>query len=107
MRGFCSQFFQTCDGTKQLEIYKEPDWHLFQMKDRKFCFIALYQDNLEFFLMPRAQVGTFGLEECEEDSKHLKLGKSWFRVTDMKFKDTVLLSSSDEMAFPYKCCSTT
>ncbi|KAK8657487.1 hypothetical protein V6N13_035721 [Hibiscus sabdariffa] len=107
MRGFCSQFFQTCDGTKQLEIYKEPDWHLFQIKDRKFCFIALYQDNLEFFLMPRAQVGTFGLEECEEDSKHLKLGKSWFRVTDMKFKDTVLLSSSDEMAFPYKCCSTT
>ncbi|KAL4383066.1 hypothetical protein GQ457_15G004040 [Hibiscus cannabinus] len=59
--------------------------------------------------MSRAQVGTFGLEGCEEDSKHhLKLDKSWFRVTDMKFKDTVLLSSSScQEAFPYECCITT
>ncbi|KAK8657443.1 hypothetical protein V6N13_035683 [Hibiscus sabdariffa] len=85
MRGFCSQ----------LEIYEQPDWHLFQIRDDWH------------FSYARAQVGTFGLEECEEDSKHLKLDKSCFRVTDMKFKDTVLLTSSDVMDTPYEFCSTT
>ncbi|KAK8657436.1 hypothetical protein V6N13_035676 [Hibiscus sabdariffa] len=97
MLGFFSQFFQTCVGKEQLGIRKEPEWHLFQIKDRKFCFIVLYKVYWHFSYT-RAQVGTFGLEECdsdEEDSKHLKLGKSRFRVTDMKFKDTALLSNSD------------
>ncbi|KAK8658579.1 hypothetical protein V6N13_036782 [Hibiscus sabdariffa] len=79
-----------------------------QFSEIDFSIDCLHEDGL--FFMPRAQVGTFHVEECnaeEEDSKHLKLGKSWFRVTDKKFKDIVLLSSSHEVAFPYECCSTT
>ncbi|KAK8537379.1 hypothetical protein V6N12_043544 [Hibiscus sabdariffa] len=41
MLGFCSQFFQTCNGKKQLGIYKQPDWHLFQIKDRIESFVSL------------------------------------------------------------------
>ncbi|KAK9021605.1 hypothetical protein V6N11_011585 [Hibiscus sabdariffa] len=85
MLGFFSQFFQTCVGKEQLGIRKEPEWHLFQIKDRKFCFIVLYKVYWHFSYT-RAQVGTFGLEELTKwiFPTNAAAQRGHFRIADWK-----------------------
>ncbi|KAK9039607.1 hypothetical protein V6N11_014803 [Hibiscus sabdariffa] len=124
MRSFCSQFFQACpiEHWPENHVFRDirgfeiprsefffwpPQWHLFQIRDRKFCFIALYEAMFEI-RKSCAQVGTFDLEESDkQDSKLLKLGNSCYQITDLKSRVTVLTSDNKNTTFPDKFCSKT
>ncbi|KAK8542900.1 hypothetical protein V6N13_136547 [Hibiscus sabdariffa] len=98
---FCSQFTRVSLSTAADDEY--PNYQFFQIKDKKFCFLALYYEGMK----PCARVGTFGLEECDsdEDGSKLLYLKSCYRLTDMKFKDIVLTNNLSNTAFPLECCS--